>query len=81
MVTNLRQLNEAVEVETSTFPTLSEVMMSIDPSHKFWVVAGLQSGYHQIRIPAVDEWGSSIVAFYHEHSNKPAGRNRLKGPR
>ena len=44
LVTNLWRLNEAVEVETSTTPTPSEVMASIDPSHKFWVVANLTSG-------------------------------------
>ena len=30
-------------------------MMSIDPSHKVWVVADLTSGYHQICIPSIDE--------------------------
>ena len=34
-VTDLHRLNEAVEVETSTFPTLSKVKRSIDLSHKF----------------------------------------------
>ena len=46
LIPDLRQLNEAVEVETSTFLTLSQAMSSINPSHKFWVVADLTSGYH-----------------------------------
>ena len=64
LVTDFRQLNEAVEVETSTFPTQSEVMISIDPSRKFWVVADLTSVYHQIKIPPTDEHLFGVLLEY-----------------
>ena len=50
-------------------------MMSIDPSHKYWVVADLQSGYHQIRIPAVDEhlFGVLLESMLYVYGHKPKG--------
>ena len=38
-----------MEVEASIFPTLSEVMTSIDPAHKYWVVVDLKSCNQQIK--------------------------------
>ena len=62
-------------MESSTFPTPLEVMTSIDPSHKFWVVANLQFGYHQIQIPAVDEhlFGVLLESRLYVYGRKPMG--------
>ena len=57
------------------FPMPSEVMTSIDPSHKFWVVADLQSGYQQIQIPAIDEhlFGFLLENRLYMYRRKPMG--------
>ena len=51
IVTYLRKLNEGVEVEASTFPTPSEVIMEMDPTGKHFMVSNLASRYYQLIIP------------------------------
>ena len=50
LVTDLRKLNDAVELQVSTFPTADEVMQTIRPDLKIYLTADLTTGYHQVTI-------------------------------
>merc|ERR1711954_304529 len=48
LVCDLRQLNKGVKPDCSVFPTLNEIMQSINPASKYFVKLDLLQGYHQI---------------------------------
>ena len=50
LICDLRELNKAVEPDSSVFPTPSEVMQSLKVSSQWFIKADLLQGYHQLEL-------------------------------
>lgn len=55
LMTPIRLLNEAVESEVLTFPTLASVMTQNYPAIPVFIVSDLASSNHQLKIPKRDQ--------------------------